>query len=205
MKRAALALALLSLASCGDQTGAGSGDPGGASGPASPTGDELYAEATVLESNAHGPQLCLGGVAESFPPQCGGPDLVGWDWGEVGAFDRVSGTTWGGYVVIGRYDAEAGTFTLTRPAVPSSEYDGPVPQPPEPPPAPAPEDRLSRTELEELHRELFDRTDAVYADAEQGRIALAVVHDDGTLQQQLDDEYGVGVVVVTSVLQPYPG
>jgi hypothetical protein len=30
------------------------------------------------------------------------------------------------------------------------------------------------------------------------------VHDDGSLQRSLDEKYGVGVVVVTSQLQPYP-
>ncbi|MGH8829004.1 MAG: hypothetical protein ACRDVZ_15690, partial [Jiangellaceae bacterium] len=40
--------------------------------------------ATVLESPEHGPQLCHG-VAESLPPQCGGPDIAGWDWSAVEA------------------------------------------------------------------------------------------------------------------------
>lgn len=124
----AVAAATLLMAGCGSQTAAGNGTP---SSPATPTGspqsEELYAEATVLESPDHGPELCLGGVMESLPPQCGGPALVGWDWDQAGAFARRSGVTWGSYVVVGSYDAEQDRFTLTRPAVPSEEYDGPRP------------------------------------------------------------------------------
>lgn len=69
--------------------------------------------ATVLESLEHGPQLCHA-VADSYPPQCGGPDIAGWDWAAV-EHESASGTRWGGYVVVGTFDGE--TFTLTEPAV----------------------------------------------------------------------------------------
>ncbi|CAN5453707.1 hypothetical protein BH10ACT10_BH10ACT10_19460 [soil metagenome] len=36
------------------------------------------------------------------------------------------------------------------------------------------------------------------------QVDLQVFYDDGTLQRSLDEKYGVGVVVVTSGLQPYP-
>ena len=36
------------------------------------------------------------------------------------------------------------------------------------------------------------------------QVDLQVFYDDGTLQRSLDEKYGVGVVVVTSQLQPYP-
>lgn len=73
--------------------------------------DTVYeTSATVLESPDHGPQLCLGGVQESYPPQCGGPDIVGWDWSAVDA-ESANGTTWGTYAVEGTWDGE--TFTLT--------------------------------------------------------------------------------------------
>lgn len=68
--------------------------------------------ATVLESRDHGPQLCYA-VMESYPPQCSGPDIAGWDWSTVDA-ESASGTTWGHYVVVGTFDGE--TFTLTEPA-----------------------------------------------------------------------------------------
>jgi len=75
-----------------------SGTPGDA--------DRRYtATAMVLESPDHGPQLCLGGVDESLPPQCGGPDIVGWDWESVSDEESRSGTTWGEYTVVGTYDS----------------------------------------------------------------------------------------------------
>lgn len=68
--------------------------------------------ATVLESRQHGPQLCFT-VAESMPPQCGGPDIEGWDWTAVDA-ESVRGSRWGSYILVGTFDGQ--TFTLTEPA-----------------------------------------------------------------------------------------
>jgi hypothetical protein len=72
---------------------------------------------TVLESTralalpAHGPQLCLGPVLTSYPPQCGGPDIAGWDWNRAGGEQSYGGTTWGGYVVTGTFDGAIVTMT----------------------------------------------------------------------------------------------
>jgi len=65
---------------------------------------------TVLESPGHGPQLCTN-VDLSDPPQCGGPDIVGWDWAGLDA-DSSGGTTWGDYVLLGRWNGMR--FTLTE-------------------------------------------------------------------------------------------
>lgn len=102
--------------------------------PAGYTG-RLRAAATVLESPDHGPQLC-GMVATSYPPQCGGPDIIGWDWSTVTA-ESANGTTWGGYVVTGTWDGAA--LTLTEPAVvddgtflipaPEPDFRAPCPEP----------------------------------------------------------------------------
>ena len=78
--------------------------------------DQIYrATATVLESQDHGPQLCLGVILDSYPPQCGGLDITNWDWRAL-ASERANETRWGEYVVVGTYDREAATFTLTQPA-----------------------------------------------------------------------------------------
>lgn len=128
-----LVLPLILVAGCGDAVAprAGGDEPsapgGGWSGSAGAT---YQGTGTVLESPDHGPQLCLGGVAESYPPQCGGPDIVGWDWDAVDGAESASGTTWGSYTVIGTYDGER--FTLTEPA-----------RPPEEPPAPSDEDMFA--------------------------------------------------------------
>jgi hypothetical protein len=93
---------------------------------------ELVGQGLVLENRSHGPQLCLGAIATSLPAQCGGPDIPNWDWDKVDGETSRSGTTDGSYVAIGHYDVAADTFTLTRPAILSSEYDGPpVGSPPE--------------------------------------------------------------------------
>ncbi|RJK92973.1 hypothetical protein D5H78_17880 [Vallicoccus soli] len=82
----------------------------------------LRTRALVLESGHLGPELCLGGVQESFPPQCGGPALPGWDWGAQpgGSYESAGGTTWGDYEVTGRL--EGGAFVVERavPAPPST-------------------------------------------------------------------------------------
>jgi hypothetical protein len=74
------------------------------------------ARTTVLE-HGDGPQLCLGGVRRSLPPQCGGPVVAGWSWDDV-MHQSVNGVRWGSYSVVGRFDGT--TFTLTEPA---KEFD----------------------------------------------------------------------------------
>ena len=116
--------ALLGVVGCGSRAAEGGADVGDADQPAAsaakpsvnlvPDGYDgrFRTSATVLESRDHGPQLCYV-VMESFPPQCSGPDIAGWDWSTVEA-ESASGTRWGQYVVIGTFDGE--TFTLTEPA-----------------------------------------------------------------------------------------
>lgn len=89
--------------------------PDGIDTPASRDPDQRYrVTTTVLESAGHGPQLCLGGVAESYPPQCGGPDLVGWSWDDVDGEESASGTTWGTFSIVGTWDGAAQALTLTE-------------------------------------------------------------------------------------------
>ncbi len=59
-----------------------------------------------------GPELCLGGVADSFPPQCGGPPIDGWIWPSTGT-QHAEGVTWGAFYVVGRYDGTRFTFNKT--------------------------------------------------------------------------------------------
>ncbi len=92
-------LALIGLTACG--TGAAADEP------------VTYAAdaVSVLESPNHGPQLCHA-MATSLPPQCGGPDIVGWDWSTV-RHENVRGTKWGQYRVVGTWDGSR--LTLTEP------------------------------------------------------------------------------------------
>ena len=115
--RRRLLVVLVLLAACGSAE-----EPVTAGSAAAP--DQRHtASTTVLESPEHGPQLCLGGVAESYPPQCEGPDLVGWRWDEVDGEESANGTTWGTFSVVGTWDGEQ--LTLTEPPGP------PTPTPPD--------------------------------------------------------------------------
>lgn len=113
----------LALSACGQAPTANGnastgGDPGG-------NGDQRYtATGTVLANAEHGPQLC-GVVATSYPPQCGGLDIVGWDWGAVES-QTQGDVQWGEYTVVGTWDGKR--LHLTEPPSP--------PRPPEPPAEP---------------------------------------------------------------------
>ena len=113
------------VAGCGSPSAVGEVSSSVVGATPAPVSDErnLVAEAyggryrtvaTVLESPEHGPQLCSS-VAASLPPQCGGPDVLGWDWSTVPA-ESVAGTTWGDYELVGTF--ADGAFTLTEPALP---------------------------------------------------------------------------------------
>ena len=77
---------------------------------------------TVLD-DGDGAELCLGGVADSLPPQCGGPPLVGWEWADhQGHFESRSGVRWGDFVVTGTLD---GTSLTPSVVVPADEFEEP--------------------------------------------------------------------------------
>lgn len=121
----AAALVVFLSAACG------SGEPGAIGGSTGATDDappptvpapdpgQLYeADGIVLEDAGHGPELCLGGVLLSLPPQCGGVPLANWDWNAVDGKQSGSGTTWGEFHVVGTYDDGILTVTEVGPADP---------------------------------------------------------------------------------------
>jgi hypothetical protein len=112
--RALLLLTIpLLLAACGDRTTRLDQAP-----------QRYQANATVLQDRAHGPELCLGGIFQSLPPQCRGVPITNWRWDQVEGEQRRGGTTWGDYHVVGTYDG--GSFTTISSGLPQ-----PSPQPPE--------------------------------------------------------------------------
>lgn len=123
MKRLGLVLMIIAgFVACGSDHPLEVGGPTDES-PTDTAGDPViyWGRATVLEDTVHGPQLC-GAVAESYPPQCSGPDVIGWEWDAVEDFDRASGTTWGFYEVTGTWDGTSLTLTET-PIIPEPLTD----------------------------------------------------------------------------------
>lgn len=106
-----------------------------------PTAGLYEVTATVLESEKHGPKLCLGFIALSNPPQCGDVALENWDWDRVEGEKHGDGsawgagmTTWGQYRLTGTYDGDVFTVvTSAPPGPPEREPDEPIDTPcPEP-------------------------------------------------------------------------
>jgi hypothetical protein len=141
---AMLAAACAGRAADGGAGGAGLGAPPPKPAPSAvnlvPDGYQgrFEVRAAVLENQSHGPQLCTA-MMDSYPPQCGGPDVKGWKWSGV-RHDSAAQTKWGSYLLVGYFDGK--TFTLTEPArspeiqasVPGADtgpdFTTPCPQPP---------------------------------------------------------------------------
>ena len=89
---------------------------------ASPDPDQLYeTSGFVIETPHNDPQLCLGAVAESHPPQCQGIPMVGWQWDQVDGEEQAGGTRWGTFHVVGTYDGK--TFTVHEATEPKTAED----------------------------------------------------------------------------------
>lgn len=118
---------LVLLAACAGTQGRAGGGSG-----SEPTVYE--ANATVLEAPGRGPELCLGAIADSLPPQCGGVPIIGWDWSAVEGEEMASNTTWGEFHVVGTYEGDS--FTIVDAGPPHDEgrsredpVDTPCPEP----------------------------------------------------------------------------
>ena len=134
-----LACGLL-LAGCGSATSAPPGaDPGPAERPtAVPAADGPVTTTygvTVIDDGT--PHACLGGVADSLPPQCGaGIPLAGWAWAaHEGSYETEGDVRYGEYVLVGTFDGTTLTVTGTldpdqspRPE-PASPFVTPCPEP----------------------------------------------------------------------------
>ncbi|MHA7294767.1 hypothetical protein [Arthrobacter sp. HLT1-21] len=163
---------------------------------------EVLAQGTILQQGDSLPQLCLGGVAESYPPQCSGPDLLNWDWDAVDQEETASGVTWGAYALQGTWDGTA--FTRTGIATPLSLYDPIADLDPRLDPAnPGPG---NQADLEQLQEELFTTAgpSIVGSTVSNGYLVVTAIYDDGTLQERYDAEYGPDTVIVQSALRPVP-
>lgn len=142
-----LALAsLLALSACSTEAQLRGIDPAGSPAPARPSAMPTAIPAAdgpvrtrrpVLVLDDGSPQLCLGPVAESYPPQCQGLALTGWDWDDhAGDHEQADQVRWGEFAVTGTFD---GAVLRVTAAVPAAQYDA-ASAPPEPlPGTPCPE------------------------------------------------------------------
>jgi hypothetical protein len=194
--------ALLLVAACGTDTADSGTDPGGSNAPPMPTevpaaDGPVVGLGLVLDTGK--PGFCLGPVAESYPPQCEGLAMEGWDWKEhQGDFDNAGGVKFGSFAVTGTFD---GTTLTYQSAVPGALYD-PMPWPE--PTSSAAEDH-TQAELEAIAQELTELPGALSTMPGDNLVVVDVVHDDGTLQDWADATYGDGLVFVHSALSPAAG
>lgn len=128
MRFLALALSTIVLAACADQT-SDTNDPGGTS-----IGKSRYEATTTVLEDADGARLCLGGVLDSLPPQCGGVPVLGWSWRDVDGEESMSGATWGDFHVVGTFDGTTFTLLDAAPPQPYPDEDGDQFTPPCPEP-----------------------------------------------------------------------
>jgi hypothetical protein len=139
--------ALLTLAACGQGTdSAGTGDE------AVPAQEDRVYEGSIIVfqgTERDSTELCVI-VMDSYPPQCEGLPVTGWDWGAV-EHEEASGVRWGTYVVTGTFDGKA--FTVTEDAEPLDATD----QPGGTADVPDPAEDLSPEEIEAAAAELQEQ------------------------------------------------
>lgn len=118
--------ALLLLPACSTEAQMRAVDPAGEGTPATSTTEPTSApvdippaegevetrESVFVVDAGEGPQLCLGAVTKSYPPQCSGLPITGWDWEEHPEHQEASGTRWGVYSLTGTFDGT--TFDVVR-------------------------------------------------------------------------------------------
>lgn len=199
----ALAPLLLALTACGgDDTVArdpGSSDPAGPAGPpalALPAQVRTAGLAMVMDTG-QGPEVCLGPIAESWPPQCSGPALRGWRWADHELHEKQGKIRWGSFAITGSWDGEALTASD---ATPAALYDAMYVEPTQPP---APKPPVEAGELQRIAEELPDLLPGVEGTyAAQTHVLADVLYDDGSLQEWADATYGEGVVQLLVALVP---
>lgn len=183
-----------SLAACATPTSPGSPAPGSDA----PMADvSVIGTGTVLQKGDAAPQLCLGAVMESYPPQCSGVELTGWEWTADDGSETASSVTWGTFAVWGSYNGERLAVTDS---VMLALYDPMYVEDPQQ----LPENAGSTSEAD-----LIAVQDKLHADApfdvlmsgpSNGYLFVTVVFDDGTQQEWADNRYGPDVVEIRSAL-----
>jgi len=158
---------------------------------------EVQGQGTVMQLGDATPQLCLGAILESYPPQCSGPEIDGWDWEAVDGEERSGDATWGAYVVTGLWDGIR--FTVTS-AMMLALYDPmPIADPLLDP------ENAGDTDPAELERvrediEVWAPFTLLETRIENGYVFVRVIYDDGSLQDRVDRIYLPDVVAIRPAL-----
>ncbi|MEU6857418.1 hypothetical protein AB0B28_00875 [Glycomyces sp. NPDC046736] len=195
--------ALLALAGCG------AGDAGGGPdvGDAADTGEDVVYQGavTVLQDQERDAAELCGAVAESYPPQCGGLPVSGWDWDAVD-HEEASGVRWGMYVVTGTFDGKS--LVLTEEPVPTAEID--MSEHPEwqysEPELGDPAEDLSVTELQAMADEMAAEFPAIvfsgWADEQHGVAIVDTVLVTPELEAFAAERYPEDTVAFSAMLNP---
>ena len=197
---AVAAASVLLLAGCATSSAGSGAGPGDAVvwGTPTPPVEDVLTQGTVMDVGGT-VELCLGPIAESYPPQCSGIPVEGWSWDGIEGWETSGDVTWGAYSVRGTYDGSS--FAVTGEPVMLALYD-PI----------APVDPTGGKPGTATEAELTEMQDAVPALVgegflssylENGWLWVDVVWDDGTLQAAADETYGEGAVVVRSAMRPF--
>lgn len=179
----------LALSSCA--TGAPGGDA-----PAEPT--PVIGEGTVIQVGDAAPQFCLGAIAESYPPQCSGPEIVGWDWDAYDGSETSGDVTWGTYAVWGEWD---GTTLTATSAIQLALYDPmPILDPALDPENPG---ATPETELQDAQEQIGEEApvEVLSSWIENGYLFVRVLFDTGTVQAWADERFGPDVVQIRPALR----
>lgn len=159
----------------------------------------VVALGTALETDsgpgAGTPMLCMM-VLTSYPPQCSGPELIGWDWSAVEHGDvngvRFTNTD---FPMLVTYDGPAHTITPVE-MLPAGAGGVELPHPMS--------GDLDYATVEQLGQDLLalQRPDIFGFGGNDGAFQLDVISDDGSMQAAFDALFGAGNVIVTSWLVP---
>ena len=163
-----------------------------------PAPGEVRGQGTVLQMGDAAPQFCLGPVMESYPPQCSGPELVGWDWDVVEGDETAGDARFGAYAVSGTWDGQALTVSG---AIMLALYD-PMPFV-DPLLDPANAGDTDPAELERIQAELTADGSPLVPLAtwiENGYLFVSVLYDDGSIQNWTDQTYLPDAVAIRGAL-----
>ena len=192
----AASVALLVSCASGASSDAADGPQLGPVAPLPPDG-EVLAVGTIMDHGGE-VELCLGPIAESYPPQCEGIPMPDWTWEGVDGSETAGDVTWGAYAVRGTYDGEA--FTTVGPPTMLALYDPMITPDPTSGEAGAGDDATLQRLQQELPQALGDSYLSSFP--ENGWLWVDVVWDDGTWQSAVDAAYGDDLVIIRSALRP---